>query len=148
MVHLGLDYGEKRIGIARSDETGLIAEPLGFIENAGRAKVKQAILSVIHDTHAAKIVVGLPKTTKNELAKQATYVLQFVEKLKQDVPCAVMTWDERYSSQSADRILRDTEVALSKRREKRDALAAQVMLQNYLDFERIRSSNVSIDQAE
>jgi len=143
MTYLGLDYGEKRIGVACSDETGLIAEPLGFISVTGYKKVKTELKKYLSETHAAQLVVGLPITTKNEIGKQAAIVLAFVEKLKKDMPCEVVTWDERFTTKEADRILRETETAIDQRRERRDALAAQFMLQNYLDFQRMKSTNVS-----
>lgn len=143
MIYLGLDHGERRIGIACSDETALIAEPLGFIEAAGYKKVKTALKKYLSETRAGQIVVGLPITTKNEVGKQAQTVLEFVAKLKKDMPCEVVTWDERFTTKEANRILRETETAIDKRKERRDALAAQFMLQNYLDFQRMKNANVS-----
>lgn len=145
MIYLGLDYGEKRIGVACSDETGLIAEPLGFINATGYKKVKTELKKYLSDTRAVQIVVGLPVTTKNEIGKQATVVLEFVEKLKKDVPCEVVTWDERFTTKEADRVFREMETSISDRKERRDALAAQFMLQNYLDFQRMKNTNVSAE---
>ena len=143
MIYLGLDYGERRIGVACSDETGLIAEPLGFIASVGFQRIKENIMKYLSETRAEQIVVGLPITTKNEIGKQAQTVFNFVEKLKKSVPCEVVTWDERFTTKEADRILRETETSIDKRKARRDALAAQFMLQNYLDFQRMRKANVS-----
>lgn len=147
MIYLGLDYGEKRIGVARSDETGLIAEPIGFISAVGYQKIKAELKKYLTESGVSQIVVGLPITTKNEIGKQAQAALEFVVKLKKDMPCEVVTWDERFTTKEADRILRETETAAGKRRERRDALAAQFMLQNYLDFQRMKGANVSNQQA-
>ncbi len=143
MIYLGLDYGEKRIGVACSDETGLIAEPLGFIEVTGFKKVKAELKKYLSEMRAEQIVVGLPVTTKNEIGKQATVVLEFVAKLKKELPCEIVTWDERFTTKEADRVLRETETAIRDRKARRDALAAQFMLQNFLDFQRMKSTNVS-----
>ena len=146
MIYLGLDYGERRIGVAASDETELIAEPLGFIPAIGYKQIKTKILEYLAETRAGEIVVGLPITTKNEVGKQAQVVLAFVEKLRKNVPCKVVTWDERFTTKEADRILRETETSIDDRKTRRDALAAQFMLQNYLDYQRIKKTNVQNNQ--
>ncbi len=143
MVYLGLDYGERRIGTARSDEMGVVAEPMGFIGGGRHDTIAQKILDVVNEVRAERVVVGLPRTTRNEIGDQAKKVLEFVEVLKRKVPCEIITWDERMTSQAADHALREMEVTPSRRRYKRDSIAAQMMLQSYLDFLRVEGNHVS-----
>ena len=134
MSFLGLDFGEKRIGVARSDELNFMAHPVGFIQYRDDRQVFEEIKKIVGEFHVEKVVVGLPKTMKGELGQQAQKVLAFVESLRKHVTCPIVTWDERLTTVQAERALIDQDVSRAKRKTKRDAIAAEIMLQSYLDF--------------
>lgn len=126
--------GEKRIGVARSDELNSMAHSIGFIERKSDAHVFEAVKKYVRDFSAEKIVVGLPKTLKGEIGPQAETVLLFVDRLKSHCPCPIITWDERLTTSQAERALIAQDISRAKRRVKRDAIAAEIILQSYLDF--------------
>ncbi|MBI4367775.1 MAG: Holliday junction resolvase RuvX [Candidatus Omnitrophica bacterium] len=133
---LGLDLGEKRIGVAHSDELNLLAHGIGFIENKNEVFVLRSIERFLDQYQIDKIVVGLPKTMKGEVGTQAEKVLGFVTALQKKLACPVLTWDERLTTVQAERSLIAQDVSRAKRKTKRDGIAAEIMLQSYLDFER------------
>ena len=134
MSFLGLDFGEKRIGMARSDELSFMAHPVGFIQYRDENQAFQEIKKATDECHMEKVVIGLPKTMKGEIGPQAQKVLAFVESLRKHVTCPIVTWDERLTTVQAERALIDQDVSRAKRKTKRDAIAAEIMLQSYLDF--------------
>lgn len=140
MSVLGLDYGQKRIGVATSDELNLMAHPSGFIPFKSEPELIRVIQSLVTEQKIQKIVVGLPITLKGEIGPQAQKVMSFVEALKKHIPCPVVTWDERLTTAQAERALLEHDVSRSKRKIKRDALAAEIMLQSYLDFSKQKDS--------
>ncbi len=141
MSILGLDYGQKRIGVAKSDELNFMAHPSGFIPFKNERALITAIKDLVAEHHIKKIVVGLPLTLKGETGSQAEKVLSFVERLKGQVECPVLTWDERLTTAQAERVLLAHDVTRAKRKMKRDAMAAEIMLQSYLDFSKQKDSN-------
>ncbi len=141
MSILGLDYGQKRIGVAKSDELNFMAHPSGFIPFKNEQDLIASIESLVDEHRIKKIVVGLPITLKGETGPQAEKVLLFVETLKKRVQCPVVTWDERLTTAQAERALLAQDMSRSKRKVKRDALAAEIMLQSYLDFSKQKDSN-------
>ncbi len=141
MSLLGLDFGEKRIGVARSDELNLMAHPVGFIEHRSEEHVAREIQKLIDEFQIKKIVIGFPKTLKGQTGAQAEKVLSFSNRLSAQISCPIVTWDERLTTAQAERALIAQDVSRAKRREKRDAIAAEIMLQSYLDFTRQRNKN-------
>lgn len=129
MAILGLDVGEKRIGVALAD--GLIAIPLTVINRAGEEIDLERVLALAQEHGVERIVVGLPRSLDGSIGRQAERVLDFSRALSQHVP--VDTWDERLSTVAAERLLLDTGMKREKRKEKRDAMAAAIILQAYLD---------------
>ena len=141
MSLLGLDFGEKRIGVAHSDELNSMAHAAGFIEHRSEEYVVEEIQKLIDEHRIEKIVVGLPKTLKGETGKQAEKVLSFSSRLEKRIGCPVITWDERLTTVQAERALIDQDMSRAKRKKKRDAVAAEIMLQSYLDFIKQRAEN-------
>ena len=141
MSLLGLDFGEKRIGVARSDELNWMAHPVGFIEHRSEEHAVREIQKLIDEFRIKKIVIGLPKTLKGAAGTQAEKVLSFSNRLSARISCPIVTWDERLTTAQAERALIAQDVSRAKRREKRDAIAAEIMLQSYLDFTRQRNKN-------
>ena len=133
---LGLDLGEKRVGIAVTDESGSIAMPLATLEIRGRRHLLSELVKLVEEHHVAKIVVGLPKTLKGQIGPAAEKVLKEVEWLKSQLERPWVFWDERLSTQEVERVLLKADVGRAKRREVRDRLAAQRILQSYLDHHR------------
>ena len=136
MIALALDVGERRVGIAISDPTGLLASPLGHVER-GSTDV-QDIIDVAERNGATEIVVGLPLTMSGESGAQAGRVRAFIRDLRSRTDLPVHTVDERLSTVQARRLL--TNMGGGRRatrdRGRIDAAAAAVILQSYLDSRR------------
>lgn len=130
---LGLDLGEKRIGVAFVPAGTTIAFPVKTIEVRGREQVLAQILKLIQEHKAEKVVVGLPITLRGEMGIAATKRVQEVEWYQSRVPVPMVMWDERLSSKEVERMMIDADVSRERRREMIDQLAAQRILQNYLD---------------
>ncbi len=130
---LCIDYGTKNIGIAVSDELGLIGHGLGTIERKSSAYVLERIKELSEQYSADRIVVGLPKNMNGSLGSSAQTVLEFVEFLKKKLTLPVVTWDERLSTMAAERVLIEADVSRRKRKKVIDKVAAAVILQGYLD---------------
>ncbi len=131
---LGLDFGEKRVGVAYSDLSKTFAQTGKFLDRQSNGFFDQ-IEKLINDLEIAKIIVGNPKTLKGKDSQSTINVRKFVRELKARFSIPVKTWDERLSTVSAENILNQMNVKGSaKRREKIDSLSAQIFLQNYLDY--------------
>ncbi len=135
-VLLGIDLGEKRVGTAICDERTSIATPLKTISFQGRKQLARELLQIVDEHHVTKVVVGLPRTLKGEIGISAQKVMECVEALKLEIDRPWEFWDERFSSQEVERVLLEADVSRAKRREVRDQLAAQRILQSYVDSQR------------
>jgi putative Holliday junction resolvase len=129
---LGVDYGARRIGLAVTDEAGLMAHGLATIEVGSDEEALAAIRGIIAEREIGEIVVGLPRNMDGSLGPQAERALQFVELLR-SLGLPVHTVDERLTSERARRTLREAGVKRSKHRRTVDRVAAQFILQHYLD---------------
>jgi putative Holliday junction resolvase len=134
---LGIDYGQKRIGVAISDELGVVATPVGNVEENGINAAVAAIAKLVADRDVWKIIVGLPRNMDGSIGPKAQETLAFVEKLKTRVSVPVQTWDERLTTRAAERALIEADVSRKKRREAVDKMAAQLILQGYLDSQQL-----------
>ena len=130
---LGIDYGERRIGLAISDPMGIIAKPFKILDR----KITPDYISEIHDIAAAqdihKIVVGLPITLKGKHSSQTQVVQDFIDKLRQTGKIPVVHIDERMSSVAAKRSLQEQGVKTGHEKGRVDETAAAIILQEYLD---------------
>ena len=131
MAILGLDVGEKRIGVALAD--GLLAIPLTVLDRAGEESDMEKLLALAREHGVERVVVGLPRSMNGSIGRQAEKVLAFSGALAQHVDIPVDTWDERLSTVAAERMLLDAGMKREKRKGKRDAMAAAIILQAYLD---------------
>ena len=131
---LGIDFGRARIGLAISDELRLLAHPLETIP-ADKNSVKK-ITDLVRDRKIDKIVIGVPRHMSGELGESANEALEFAAKLRTQIPCAVETWDERLTTVAAERALREAGKRTRNTRHLVDQVAAQMILQAYLDRER------------
>ncbi len=136
---MGLDIGEKHIGVALSDPLGIMAGALAVIERTtDEAAIKQ-IIDNARENEVARIVVGMPRSLDGSLGKQAQAVQSFVDSLEKSIDIPVITWDERLSTVAADRTMLEMGMKWDKKRKHRDSLAAAFILQGYLDREKNRS---------
>ena len=139
-----MDYGTKTVGVAISDETKLIAQPLLTIERKQANKLRQtyaAIEKIISEQDVELIVLGLPKNMNNTEGERVEATKEFKEALERRTGLEVVLVDERLTTVEANRILEDTGVALSARKEHIDKMAAAIILQNYLDREHNKNKN-------
>jgi len=136
MRALGLDVGERRIGVALSDPEGIIATALTVIEVKSEDDALRRIIALAHEHEVERIVVGLPLSLDGSLGPQARRVQSFVEALKVRTELPVVTWDERFSTVDAERVLVEAGVKREKRKKHVDSVAAAFVLQSYLDRQR------------
>jgi putative pre-16S rRNA nuclease len=130
---LALDFGRARIGAAISDELQLLAHPLETIP--ANEEAASRVAEIVREKKVDHVVAGLPKRMNGQLGPAATEVLQFVEKLRAILPCPVVTWDERLTTVAAHRALREAGKKTRHTRRYVDQVAAQMILQSYLDRE-------------
>jgi putative Holliday junction resolvase len=133
---MGLDMGSHTIGLAISDESGLIAQSLETIRRRSTEEDLKEITRVIDQFKIEKIVVGLPKNMNGTLGKQAEMVLEWIEGLKKRISLPVVTWDERLTTVGATKILLEADLSRKKRKKVIDQLAAALILQGFLDQNR------------
>jgi putative Holliday junction resolvase len=133
---LGLDIGERRIGVAVSDEMGTIASPVGLIRR--ERDVAAEVRALVAQYGAVRVVAGLPIGMSGREGPQAQAVRAFVDELAAQLAVPVEFYDERLSTAVAERSLIAGGTRRAKRREKVDAVAAAVILQGYLDHQRWR----------
>jgi putative Holliday junction resolvase len=125
---LGVDHGQKRIGLAISDETGTVAQPVGYVTGGVNEVVRVAT-----ERRAGKIVVGVPRRLDGTSSAQTKNAELFIVALRLATTLPVEGWDERLTSVQAERVLLEGDVRRAERKQKRDQLAATILLQSYLD---------------
>lgn len=140
MRYLCLDLGSKRIGLALSDETGLIATPLGTIYVRDEAQVFSEIKKRVAENNAGRLVVGLPIQLNGQEGIEANRARAFVERLQKQIEVPIYFMDERLTSVTAERMMLAAGVKRQKRKANIDATAAALILQTYLDLERRRQA--------
>jgi putative holliday junction resolvase len=128
---LGIDLGQSRIGLAISDELRLLAHPLETVP-AGKNALKR-IAQIIRERKIDNVVVGLPRNMDGSFGPAAESARKFVDELRAAVPCEVTTWDERLTTVAAHRSLREAGKKTKATRGYVDQVAAQMILQGYLD---------------
>lgn len=132
-VYLGVDLGEKRVGVARSDETGTIAEALATLEFKSKEDLLNQLRTWVEKARPRKMIVGLPQSMTGEAGAAAQKVMARVEWLKSRLPLEWVLWDERFTTVEAERVLLEADLSRKKRKGIRDRVAAQRILQSYLD---------------
>ena len=136
MRALGLDVGQKRIGVALSDPEGILASPLTIVDATDTEQAINNISDLCDQYQIERIVVGMPRSMDGTLGKQAEVVQQFVSQLANIIKITIDTWDERLSSIEADRAMIAAGTKKDKKKKLRDAIAAAIILQGYLDRKR------------
>ena len=130
---LGLDIGDKRIGVAISDPEQILASPLSTIIRDNEEEAIDAIVQLVDKHEVQRIVVGLPYSLDGSIGHQANKVMAFVEKLSRHTKVKIETQDERLSSVAAERLLVEAKTKRHSLKQRRDAAAAAFILQGYLD---------------
>lgn len=133
---IGLDLGHKRVGLALSDEMRTLATPLDVIPFIGRQKLLDELTRIAKIYSADTFIVGNPITLKGEQGIASEKITAHVEWFKIHSNFKWILWDERLSTAEVERMLIDSDVSREKRRAVRDKLAAQRILQSYLDFQK------------
>ena len=131
---LGLDLGSKRVGIAVSDRTGLIATPFSVLQRSGSERRDHAtIAKLVEDEECERIVVGLPLSLDGSMGRAAKSAVAEAGRLATVVSVPVETYDERLTTVSAERALMEAKMRADARRRVVDKVAAAVMLQSWID---------------
>lgn len=133
MRALGLDVSDRRIGLALSDETGLLASPLKTLARVGLRRDANTIVGLAREHEVGCMVVGLPLHLDGRVGTQAEKVLAFVTALRARTRVPVVTWDERLTTVAAEEILSASRLSREARKAVVDQVAAVVILQEYLD---------------
>lgn len=128
---LGIDFGHARIGVAVSDELGMLAHPVETIP--ARSDAAKRVAEIVREKNAERVVIGLPRHMNGSVGEAARDALAFAEKLRTVLSCEVVTWDERLTTMAANRALRDSGQKTRNSRGFIDQVAAQMILQGYLD---------------
>ncbi len=131
---LCFDMGEKRIGLAVSDELGLTAQGVGVLTRSSLSGDLKKIKDLVQRFQAAKIVLGLPKNMDGSLGNKAQEVLAFKAYLEKHLLIPIETWDERLTTREAQRTLLEADLSRAKRKNVIDMLAATLILENYLQY--------------
>ncbi|NOX96991.1 MAG: Holliday junction resolvase RuvX [Nitrospirae bacterium] len=130
---LGLDVGDKTIGVAISDEMRWTAQAFEVIQRKGLSRDIERIKEILSEYQVKEIIIGLPKNMNGEEGPQAKKVREFLKKLQAQVDLPIKTWDERLTTTAAERTLLEGDLSRAKRKKIIDKVAAQVILQGYLD---------------
>ena len=142
---LGLDVGDVRIGVAVSDPTGTVVEPLTTIKAGSRAAAIEKIAELVEQEGIGEVVVGTPVSLDGEVGPQARRIRTFTDLLAERISQPVRMWDESYSSLAADKIMGESGVGRRKKKGKRDSVAAAVILREYLQGTRSMSAPQPVD---
>lgn len=129
---LGIDVGEARIGLAISDDLGMLAHPLETVHVKEGGAIKR-VASVVRDKKIATVVIGLPRNMNGTYGPAAEKAREFAAKLQALAPCAVKFWDERLTTVAAQKSLHEAGKNVKQSRQVIDQVAAQLILQGYLD---------------
>lgn len=138
MRWMGLDYGDKTIGVAVSDELGWTAQGLETIRRQTPDKDAARIEQIMKQYEVTEIVVGLPKNMNNSIGPRGEICVAFSQDLQQRLQVPVHLWDERLTTVSATRVLIDADVSRKKRKAVIDKMAAALILQGYMDSNKKR----------
>jgi len=133
-----LDVGTKNIGLAVSDETGTIAQGRECVSRVSDGQAVERIRSIAGEYGVERIVVGFPVHMDGTVGERARDSRKFAELLEKETGIHVILWDERLSTKEAEDVMIKADVSRKKRKKAIDKLAAQVILQNYLDSEQAK----------
>ena len=130
---LGLDIGDKRIGVALSDAEGILASPFTIINRTDDRTDVEAIINIVNQQQVKQVIVGLPRSMDSSIGRQAEKVEAFAQKLCSCTEVRVEFRDERLTTVSARRLMQAVDNKRTRRKARDDAIAAALILQAYLD---------------
>lgn len=133
MKMMGLDYGDRRIGVAVSDDLGWTAQGVEVIDRLREGAELERIIKLVEQYAVEEIVVGLPKNMNGSIGPRGEICMTFAEELRTKLKLPVHLWDERLTTVSAQRTLIEADVSRKKRKGVVDKIAAVLILQNYMD---------------
>ena len=138
MRYLGIDLGSKSVGLAMSDTTLTIASTYKtiFFKDEDYNSTINEIKDIIKENNITKIILGLPKNMNNTLGERAEITLKYKELLEKSTDLPVIMFDERLTSVISNSILIEADMSRKKRKKKVDSIAAQIILQDYLNKEK------------
>jgi putative holliday junction resolvase len=135
---MALDVGGRRIGVALSDTTRVLASPLTTLRAEPRDRVLSEIVALVQRHEVVEVVVGLPLTLSGEIGPQAHIIQLFVERLKGVLTVPIHMLDERLTTVAAERMMLDLGMKPEQRKARIDEVAASIILQDFLDSKRDR----------
>jgi len=133
MRWMGLDYGDKTIGVALSDELGFTAQGLEVIQRGKPERDWQRLEELVRQYEVSLVVVGLPKNMNNTIGPRGELCIAFSEEVRQKLNVPVQLWDERLTTAAATRTLLEADMSRKKRKAVIDKMAAALILQGYMD---------------
>ncbi len=133
---LGIDYGRRRLGLAISDEGGILASPLSVYARRGEKEDLTFLSNLASERKAERIVLGLPLNMDGSSGEMADEVVAFAAALREESGLLVGTFDERLTSVEAERVLVQANLSRKRRKGLRDSLSAVLILQGYLESQR------------
>ena len=134
--YLGVDYGDKRTGLAECDMSGFLASGIGTISEGGMKKTAIRVAKEASDRGCKRIIIGLPKNMDGSEGPRADVIKAFRDLLAELTEIPIDFYDERMTTMVAYRFLGETGTYGKKRKDTVDTLSAQIILQNYIDRER------------
>ncbi len=137
MKYLAIDFGENRIGIALSDDKGIVAEPFSIIQRKSDKEAIVSINKICIEKKIGEIVVGIPLSSSEEGQKRYK---SFAQKLSETTQLPIKFWDETFSTQQAQNVVGFSDAVSGKKKTRthRDDVAAAIILQEFLDYEKSR----------
>ena len=138
MRYLGIDLGSKTVGLAMSDATLTIASSYKtiFFKDEDYSSTISEIIEIVKDYNITKIILGLPKNMNNTLGERALITTKYKELLEEKINIPIILFDERLTSVISNSILIEADISRKKRKKKVDNIAAQIILQDYLNKEK------------
>jgi putative Holliday junction resolvase len=133
---LGIDYGRVRLGLALSDDDGVLASPLPARRRARLDQDLDSLADLVTERQVGQVVVGLPKNMNGSLGEMALEAATFARALEERLVVPVISFDERLTTREAERVLVEADLSRARRRTLRDSLAAVLILQAYLEARR------------
>jgi putative holliday junction resolvase len=130
---LAIDYGTVRMGLAISDDLGMIAQPLDFIPAEPLDEFITKLKTILTEKQVGEILVGMPRNMDGTYGPSAERVRAFIATLKETIATPIRTWDERLTSAQANRLLIQADMRRDKRKQRVDGAAAAILLQSFLD---------------
>lgn len=143
---MGLDYGTKTVGVALSDPLYITAQSFEIVRRKDANKLRQTLArieEIVKEYEVEKIVLGFPKLLNNDVSERAERTLEFKASLERRTGLEVILWDERLTTVESNRILMESNVRREDRHMYVDMIAAQIILQSYLDNKNLNQNGVS-----